>query len=141
MGAVDQIKQMIASKTFDPKQFPLFIQAMQEVSEHNNELKEELANIENTSINFSIPGVVDGFLKIEGGKLTGGAGKIDDAPLTIEIAEEVARGMVTGETDVASAYMAGDVKLIGDMAEAMKLRPIFEIVNAELGIQTGGGAG
>lgn len=137
MGAVDQIKQMIAAKNFDPKQFPLFIQAMQEISMTNKDLQQELSNVENTAINFTIPNVVNGFLKIEGGKLTGGEGQIPDAPLTIEIAEAVARGMVTGESDIASAYMAGDVKLIGDMAEAMKLRPIFEIVNQELGISSG----
>lgn len=136
-AAVDQIKQMIAAKSFDPKQFPLFIQAMQEISTTNTDLQQELSNVENTSINFTIPNVVNGFLKIEGGKLTGGEGQIPDAPLTIEIAESVARGMVTGESDIASAYMAGDVKLIGDMAEAMKLRPIFEIVNQELGISSG----
>lgn len=137
MGAVDQIKQMIAAKNFDPKQFPLFIQAMQEISTRNTDLQQELSNIENTAINFTIPNVVNGFLKIEGGKLTGGEGQIADAPLTIEIAETVAKGMITGESDIASAYMAGDVKLIGDMAEAMKLRPIFEIVNQELGISSG----
>ncbi|MEM3085583.1 MAG: SCP2 sterol-binding domain-containing protein [Halobacteria archaeon] len=137
MGAVDQIKQMIAAKNFDPKQFPLFIQAMQEISQRNTDLQQELSNVENTSINFTIPNVVNGFLKIEGGKLTGGEGNVADAPLTIEIAEHVAKGMITGESDIASAYMAGDVKLIGDMAEAMKLRPIFEIVNQELGISSG----
>ncbi len=137
MGAVDEIKQMIAAKSFDPKKFPVFIQAMQEIAGRNADLQNELKNIENTAINFTIPGVVNGFMKIENGQLTGGEGQVADAPLTIEIAEQVAKGMVTGESDIASAYMAGDVKLIGDMAEAMKLRPIIEIVNQELGISSG----
>jgi hypothetical protein len=135
MSAVDEMKKKIAAKQFDPKDLPLFMQAIAEVAATTPELKDELAGMEDTTINFKVPGVVEGHLKIAGGKLEGGVGGIPDAQLTIEMTEEVAKGLATREVDVASAYMAGDIKLEGDMAQAMKLRPILELVGEKLGAE------
>ncbi|MHA1786419.1 MAG: SCP2 sterol-binding domain-containing protein [Candidatus Helarchaeota archaeon] len=50
----------------------------------------------------------------------------------------MATGLLTGEVDTASAYMAGDIKIVGEMAKAMALRSILEIVGEELGLEMGG---
>lgn len=128
----------VVTKQFDPKDFPLFLKAIEEISATSGELQEELSGMEETAINFVITGIIAGHIRVEGGRLTGGEGVLDDADLTIEMTEEVAKGMVTGETDVASAYMAGNIKLEGDMAQAMKLRPILEVVTESIGLEKAG---
>jgi putative sterol carrier protein len=113
MSAVDEIKKKIAAKEYDPKDLPLFMKAISEIAASSEEIKEELESMEDTIINFTVPGVVSGWLKISGGKLEGGEGNLENADLTIEMTEEVARGIVTREIDVASAYMSGDNKAGG----------------------------
>jgi len=133
MGAVDEVKAKVEAKEFDAKDLPLFLKALEEIAETNEDLKDELEDTEDVVIQFNVPDVIQAYIEIKGGKLTAAEGSRDDADVTLEMTEEVGRNLFTGETDAASAYMAGDLKIIGEMAKAMKLRSLIEIAGESFG--------
>ena len=138
MGAVDEIKKKIESKEYALGDLPLFLKAIAEVAETNEDLQDEIEDQDDVIIAMEVPGKVAGYLEIKDGKLSAGDGVPADATVTVQLAEEIATGLLTGEIDVASAYMAGDIKIVGEMAKAMALRSMLEIVGEELGIEMGG---
>ena len=135
MGAVDDVKAKVESKEFDAKDLPLFLAALEEIGTSNEDLIDELEDTEDVTIMFNVPGVVQAYIQIKDGKLTAKEGSIDDADVTLEMTEEVGKNLFTGETDAASAYMSGDLKIIGEMAKAMKLRSLIEIAGEEFGFE------
>lgn len=135
MGAVEKAKAKLEAKEFEAKDLPLFLEALEEISKTNEDLVDELEDTEDTTIQFNVPGVIQAYIVIKEGKLTAKAGTIDDADVTLEMTEDVGKNLFTGETDAASAYMAGDLKIIGEMAKAMKLRSLIEIAGEEFGIE------
>jgi len=135
MGAVDDVKAKLEAKEFDAKDLPMFLKALEEIATTNEDLIDELEDTEDTTIQFNVPGAVEAYIVIADGKLTAGEGVKDDADVTLEMTEEVGKNLFTGETDAASAYMAGDLKIIGEMAKAMKLRSLIEIAGEEFGIE------
>ena len=135
MGAIDDVKKKVEAKEFDAADLPLFIAALEEIATTNEDLIDELEDTEDVVIQFNVPGIVQAFIEIKDGKLTAKEGSKDDADVTLEMTEEVGKNLFTGETDAASAYMAGDLKIIGEMAKAMKLRSLIEIAGEELGFE------
>ena len=135
MGAVDDVKAKLEAKDFDAKDLPMFLKALEEIATTNEDLVDELEDTEDTTIQFNVPGSVEAYIVIADGKLTAGEGVKDDADVTLEMTEDVGKNLFTGETDAASAYMAGDLKIIGEMAKAMKLRSLIEIAGEEFGIE------
>ena len=135
MGAVDDVKAKVESKEFDAADLPLFLAALEEIAGTNEDLIDELEDTEDVTIQFNVPGVIAAYIEIKDGKLKAAEGNIDDPDVTLEMTEEVGRNLFTGETDAASAYMAGDLKIIGEMAKAMKLRSLIEIAGEEFGFE------
>ena len=135
MGAVDDVKAKLEAKDFEAKDLPMFLKALEEIALTNEDLIDELEDTEDTTIQFNVPGAIEAYIVIADGKLTAGEGVKEDADVTLEMTEEVGKNLFTGETDAASAYMAGDLKIIGEMAKAMKLRSLIEIAGEEFGIE------
>ena len=133
MGAVDDVKAKVEAKEFEAKDLPLFLAALEEIAGTNDDLKDELEDTEDVVIQFNVPDVIQAYIEIKGGKLTAAEGTKEDADVTLEMTEEVGKNLFTGETDAASAYMAGDLKIIGEMAKAMKLRSLIEIAGESFG--------
>ncbi len=135
MGAIDEVKKKVEAKEFDAKDLPLFLEALEEIAQTSEDLQDELEDTEDVVIQFNVPGVVQAYIEIKDGKLTAKEGVRDDADVTLEMTEEVGKNLFTGETDAASAYMAGDLKIICEMAKAVKLRSLIEIAGEELGFE------
>lgn len=135
MGAIDEIKKKVEAREFDATDLPLFLKALEEIAGSNEDLIDELADTEDVSIQFNVPGVVQSYIQIKDGKLSAKEGMIEDADVTLEMTEEVGKNLFTGEADAASAYMAGDLKIVGEMAKAMKLRSLIEIAGEEFGFE------
>ncbi|MHA1268915.1 MAG: SCP2 sterol-binding domain-containing protein [Candidatus Helarchaeota archaeon] len=134
MGKIDEVKKLIEDGAFEAANLPVFLGALEELASTSEDLQDELEDTDDVKIQFSVPDIVSAWIKVEDHKLTTGIGNVDDPDVTLEMSEETAKGMFTGETDAASAYMQGDLKIIGEMAKAMKLRALIEIVAEELDI-------
>ncbi|MBD3227433.1 MAG: hypothetical protein GF329_04520 [Candidatus Lokiarchaeota archaeon] len=135
MGNIDEVKKLIDDGAFEAENLPVFLGALQELAGESEDLQDELEDTEDVKIQFDVKDTIKAWIKIEDHELTAGEGEVDDPDVTLQMDEATGRGMFTGETDAASAYMQGDLKIVGEMAKAMKLRALIEIVAEELDIE------
>jgi putative sterol carrier protein len=105
------------------KVFELFKQ----IAAENDDLKEELEDMD-----IAIQAVVTDanykfWLKAHDGTLEYGAGEVDNPSFTFSANKEVGLGMLFGEVDATSAYMAGDITVEGNLQDAMAFQEIIEL--------------
>ena len=105
------------------KVFELFKQ----VAEENEDLKEELEDMDIT-IQMVITDADKKFwLKAHDGTMEFGQGDVDNPSFTFSATKEVGAGMLFGEVDATSAYMAGDITVEGNLQDAMAFQEIIEL--------------
>ncbi len=98
-----------------------------QVAEENDDLKEELEDMDIT-IQMNVTDVDAKFwLKAHDGTLEFGDGTVDNPSFTFSATKEVAAGMIFGEVDATSAYMAGDITVEGNLQDAMAFQEIIEL--------------
>jgi len=98
-----------------------------QVAEENDDLKEELEDMDIT-IQMNVTDIDAKFwLKAKEGTLEFGAGTVDNPSFTFSATKEVAAGMIFGEVDATSAYMAGDITVEGNLQDAMAFQEIIEL--------------
>jgi putative sterol carrier protein len=76
---------------------------------------------------FDITGEGGGqwFAKIENGSLASGEGEAESADCTITVSAGNWLDILNGKLDGQMAFMAGKLKIAGDMSLAMKLKSLF----------------
>ena len=106
-----------------PKVFDFFVQ----VAEENEDLKEELEDMEITVQQVLTDIGAKFWLIAKDGKLEYGKGEVDNPSFTFSCTMEVGAGMLFGEVDATSAYMAGDITVEGNLQDAMAFQEIIEL--------------
>ncbi|MHA2431263.1 MAG: SCP2 sterol-binding domain-containing protein [Promethearchaeota archaeon] len=105
------------------KMFELFKQ----IAEENEDLKEELEDMD-IAIQMNITdGDAKFWLKAHDGTMEFGEGEVDNPSFTFSATKEVGAGMLFGEVDATSAYMAGDITVEGNLQDAMAFQEIIEL--------------
>ncbi|MHA1266103.1 MAG: SCP2 sterol-binding domain-containing protein [Candidatus Helarchaeota archaeon] len=118
------------------KFLPVLFEAMKEVIESNEDLQEELEDIEDTKISMVVEDADFAMTFIvEEGKLNVQMEQAADADLTLKLTKEAMKAIMAGQSDPIQAYMAGDVKTEGEIAKAMALRSLFEMLGEEFGFE------
>jgi putative sterol carrier protein len=81
----------------------------------------------NATYQFDITGDGGGkwFAKIENGALTSGGGEADSADCTVTVSDSDWLDILNGKLDGQMAFMAGKLKIAGDMSLALKLKSLF----------------
>jgi putative sterol carrier protein len=98
-----------------------------QVAEENEDLKEELEDMD-IAIQMVITDANKRFwLKAHDGTMEFGEGDVDNPSFTFSATKEVAAGMLFGEVDATSAYMAGDITVEGNLQDAMAFQEIIEL--------------
>ncbi len=121
---------------------PTFFEGMAELIENSEEAKEELEDMDDMKMQMSVPDLdVHMYMVVKDTKFSAGTGKVEDPDLVVEINKDTFLKQMQGESDMMSAYMSGDIKLVGEIAKIMALRPLFEILGEEYGIDMGGMGG
>ncbi len=117
---------------------PTFFEGMAELIAASEDAQEELEDMDDMAMQMQVPDLdVYMYMKIADGKFSAGAGKTDDPDLTITINKDTFLKQMQGESDMMSAYMSGEIKMEGEMAKAMALRPLFEVLADEYGFEAG----
>jgi putative sterol carrier protein len=83
----------------------------------------KLAGMNNSYV-FDIDGAGTWFVTVEDGTVAVREGE-GEADCTISASEENFQRILSGEQNATSAYMAGKLKIKGDMGAAMKLQKLF----------------
>ncbi|MFX1406750.1 MAG: SCP2 sterol-binding domain-containing protein [Promethearchaeota archaeon] len=105
------------------KMFELFKQ----IGEENEDLKEELEDMDITVQMIVTDSDAKYWMKATEGSLTYGEGDVDNPSFTFSATKEVGIGMLFGEVDATSAYMAGDITVEGNLQDAMAFQEIIEL--------------
>ena len=134
MGDVDVEALIPLSKIV----MPTLIEGMTELIQNSEEAQEELEDMEDISVEVSIP-EIDLYLHmtITDGKFDGGEGKLPDAELKLGMKKMAFLNMLKGEGDLVSSYMAGEVSLEGPLNKAMTLQSLMEILSDEFDFDLG----
>ncbi len=98
-----------------------------QVAEENDDLKDELADMD-IEVQQKISDVgKDFWIKASGGVITYGEGAAASPSFTFTATMKTAAGMLFGEVDATSAYMAGDITVEGNLQDAMAFQEIIEL--------------
>jgi putative sterol carrier protein len=100
---------------------------IKEVSTSNEDLKEELEDMD-IAIQMVITDADKKFwLSVKEGNLDFGDGEVENPSFTMSSNLEVGAGILMGEVDATSAYMAGDITVEGNLQDAMAFQEIIEL--------------
>ena len=100
---------------------------IKQVSTENEDLKEELEDME-IAIQMVITDQDAKFwLSVKEGDLDFGKGETENPSFTMSSTQEVGAGILMGEVDATSAYMAGDITVEGNLQDAMAFQEIIEL--------------
>ncbi|MFX1325537.1 MAG: SCP2 sterol-binding domain-containing protein [Promethearchaeota archaeon] len=97
------------------------------ISTENEDLKEELEDMD-IAIQLVISDADKKYwLTVKEGDLDFGEGETDNPSFTMSSTLEVGAGILMGEVDATSAYMAGDITVEGNLQDAMAFQEIIEL--------------
>jgi len=125
---IEEIKKILKEQS-DAKVFPLYIKAISEISETNEELKERIMDMGVLKVNFDISKAnvvahIETKLEVS---TSAGKGLYKHPDLTSVITEEVAKDAVLRKSSVESLWtngvMDGRIKVSGNLGKAMKQMP------------------
>jgi putative sterol carrier protein len=123
------VKEILQAKVL------LFImgKGLEEISATNEEFKEEFEDYDAT-IQWTIADTVKMYMKVEGGKFTAFMDAAAEEPTVSFAVEDYAKAkeILTGAVDGTSAYMSGDLKMVGDMQAGMKMGQVTNFLTDTL---------
>jgi len=89
-----------------------------QIANEMEDLKEELEDMD-ISVQIILTDVDKKYwIKAQEGKLSYGDGDVDNPSFTFSATKEIGIGMLFGEVDATSAYMAGDITVEGNLQDA-----------------------
>jgi len=124
-----EIKEKIdaGAAAADPKDTLKVYELFKQVAEENEDLKEELEDMDITIQMIITDKDVKSWLKAHDGTLEFGEGEVENPSFTFSATNEIGAGMLFGEVDATSAYMAGDITVEGNLQDAMAFQEIIEL--------------
>ena len=105
----------------------LMYEFTKQISVENEDLKEELEDMD-IAISQILTDIDKKYwLTVKEGSLDYGEGDVDNPSFTMSSTLEVGAGILMGEVDATSAYMAGDITVEGNLQDAMAFQEIIEL--------------
>ncbi|MEE9379141.1 MAG: SCP2 sterol-binding domain-containing protein [Candidatus Lokiarchaeia archaeon] len=105
----------------------LMYEFTKQISLENEDLKEELEDMD-IAISQILTDIDKKYwLTVKEGTLDYGEGDVDNPSFTMSSTLEVGAGILMGEVDATSAYMAGDITVEGNLQDAMAFQEIIEL--------------
>ncbi len=103
------------------------LEFIKEISKENDDIKEELEDMDIVVQIIITDKDAKYWLKAQEGKVDAGEGDVEDPSFTFTARFEIAVGLLTGEIDSTSAYMAGDITVEGNLQDAMAFQELIEL--------------
>lgn len=128
---LEKLRDKIEDGEMNVDDIPNYISLIVDISNDSEDIQEEVEGWDRL-FQFKIEGGPDAWLQVKDGKFDGGTGAKEEADVTLEMGSDVAAGIFSGEVDATSAYMSGDLKVIGPLPDAVKFRTLTEIVREEI---------
>nr|MDO8115212.1 SCP2 sterol-binding domain-containing protein [Candidatus Sigynarchaeota archaeon] len=108
-----------------------FFKILAEIANKSEEIQDEVEGWDRNLL-FNITNGPKITMLVKEGKFDVKDGEEGTPDITLSMNSDVAVGVLSGETDATSAYMAGDLKVQGPLPDAIKFRTLTELVREEL---------
>ncbi|MFX1487754.1 MAG: SCP2 sterol-binding domain-containing protein [Promethearchaeota archaeon] len=119
--------QEAGASSASPEDVARTFEFIKAISTENEDLKEELEDMD-IAIQLVISDADKKYwLTVKEGDLDFGEGDVDNPSFTMSSTLEVGAGILMGEVDATSAYMAGDITVEGNLQDAMAFQEIIEL--------------
>ncbi|MHA1296055.1 MAG: SCP2 sterol-binding domain-containing protein [Promethearchaeota archaeon] len=128
---IKEIKEMREKGAGEPSDALKLIEFMKQLAEENEDLKEELEDVDLVAqFEFSDVGYKY-WVKMGDGKIEYGEGENPDATVTMSATAAIWGQLGSGELDSTSAYMSGDLKIEGNLQDAIAYGEIMSMAMDE----------
>jgi len=121
----------------DPKNILILMELIKQVSLENEDLKEELENIDTVTAQMMVMDKnFKWWIRLGDGDFDYGEGEDENASFAMKSDWKTISGVLVGEIDGTAAYLAGSLKMEGNLQNSMAFGDYFEFamdIMAELG--------
>jgi putative sterol carrier protein len=102
-----------------------------QICNNTEDIQDEVEGLDRTFL-YKIDGKPAAWLSIRDKRFEMGSGGIEGPDITLDMSEEVAVGVFSGQIDATAAYMNGDLKVDGVISDAMVLGNIMSLFEEEM---------
>jgi putative sterol carrier protein len=127
----EKLNEKIEEGEFGVADLPEYLTLFCQVCNESDDVQDEVKGF-NKTYQFKLDGAPSFWLKVEGGRFTGGQGDPEKADVILKTAAAVGAKVFTGEKDATSTYQSGALKIEGQLPDAVKLRTLIELVREEI---------
>jgi putative sterol carrier protein len=127
----DAILDKIDDGSFGIEDLKDYFTVFTQISNNTEDIQDEVEGFDRTFL-YKINGRPVAWLIIKDKRFEMGSGDIEGPDITLDMSEQVAIGMFSGQVDPTSAYMSGDLKVDGIINDAIVLQNILNLVHEEM---------
>lgn len=130
MGYLDDLLEKRRTGNTDSRDLILLLRALAELHSSEPELRTEAERYGPVAVNFQVPGKAAAQLQVSGGTIRASPGLDPGADLVVEVPEDLAREMVTGNPSgvLWRGVSTGAFRVKGDVKRLLALIPLFDAV-------------
>ncbi len=122
-----------ASGERKPSDALVLCEAMKQLAQENEDIKEEVEDMDTIVVQFIWTDVdYHYWVKVGEGKVEYGEGDVEDPSVTMKATSTTWAGMGAGEIEATSAYMSGDLQIEGNLQDAIAYGEINNMVGEVL---------
>jgi putative sterol carrier protein len=127
----DMILDKIEEGSFGMEDFKDYFTVFTQISNNTEDIQDEVEGFDRTFL-YKINGRPVAWLSIKDKRFEMGSGDIEGPDLTLDMSQEVAIGVFSGQVDPTAAYMSGNLKVDGAINDAIVLGNIMDLVHEEM---------
>jgi putative sterol carrier protein len=127
----DMVLDKIEDGSFGMEDLKDYFTVFTQISNNTEDIQDEVEGFDRTFL-YKIHGRPVAWLSIKDKRFEMGSGDIEGPDITLDMSEQVAIGMFSGQVDPTAAYMSGDLKVDGVINDAILLQNILNLVHEEM---------
>ncbi|MFA5078499.1 MAG: M24 family metallopeptidase [Dehalococcoidia bacterium] len=135
-GLKQRMLERVEGGAFGLKDLQEFLTLFTQVANSIDETKDEVRGF-NRKFQFRLSGYPDFWLSILNGSFEMGEGDIGAPDIILEMDAQMAAGIFTGQVDATMAYMNGELKVDGNLPDAIKFRTLVDLIREDLDMEPG----
>jgi len=127
----DMILDKIDDGSFGMEDLKDYFTLFTQISNNTEDIQDEVEGFDRTFL-YKINGAPVAWLRIKDKRFEMGSDDIERPDLTLDMSQELAIGVFSGQVDPTAAYMSGNLKVDGAINDAIVLGNIMDLVHEEM---------
>lgn len=127
----DMVLDKIDEGSFGVEDFKDYFTVFTQIANNTEDVQDEVEGFDRTFL-YKINGTPLAWLRIKDKRFEMGSDGVEGPDVTLDMTQEVAIGMFSGQVDPTAAYMSGDLRVDGVINDAIMLRNILDLIHEEM---------